>query len=72
MSNKVDLQVIDNTRILNSLARWLEPNHLFDRQDMHAAKIDVGIRRWKPIQMRAADRAKQQAVRMRLNHSQEP
>jgi hypothetical protein len=43
----------------------LQADDLFQRQHMRAAQVKVRVRRWKPVQVRAADRGEEQRIRLR-------
>jgi hypothetical protein len=45
----------------------LESEHLRGGKDVDAAQVEVRIRRWKPVQVRAADRCEEKRIRMRCD-----
>ena len=51
--------------LLDRFIADLQADDLFERQHMRAAQVKVRVRRRKPIKMRAADRRKEQRIRLR-------
>ena len=61
---KIDLHSITDALFFNGLVAYLQSQDFVERQDVSAAKIEVGVLRWKAINMRAADRRKEQGIRV--------
>src|SRR5262249_42236836 len=64
MRDQVDLQPVVDSRFLDCFRARLQTDDFFERQEVRAPQIVVRIGGGKAVQMPAADRGKQQRIRV--------